>query len=82
MYNQELVSQFGSAETKLKQLNIKLKQAEIAQAKMRQEGARLKKDLAYLQSSMPAEMADRISNLLFNMATDALDNMDEHIKLR
>jgi len=30
MYNSESVSQFGSAETKLKQLHIKLKEAEIA----------------------------------------------------
>ena len=35
MYDTEAVMQFGSAETKLKLLHIKLKEAEMAQAKMK-----------------------------------------------
>ena len=82
MYNQEAMSQFGSAETKLKMLNIKLREAESAQAKMSNESASLRKDLQSLQSSIPPEMADKIGFLLKKMAHDALDNMNEHIKLR
>ncbi len=63
-------------------LNIKLREAESAQAKMRQESASLRKDLQSLQSSIPPEMADKISGLLKKMAHDALDSMDEHIKVR
>ena len=82
MYNSEAVSQFGSAETKLKQLHIKLKEAETAQARMKQESGSLRKNLERLQNIVPNEMADRIEDLLVKIATDALDNMDEHIKLR
>ena len=46
MYNNETVSQFGSAETKLKQLHIKLKEAETAQARMKHESANLRKNLS------------------------------------
>ena len=82
MYNNESVSQFGSAETKLKQLHIKLKEAETAQAKMKNESANLRKNLSMLQDTVPEEMAGKISDLLIKMATDSLDNMDEHLKLR
>ncbi len=57
-------------------LNIKLREAESAQAKMRQESASLRKDLQSLQSSIPPEMAEKISFLLKKMAKDGLDNMD------
>lgn len=82
MYNNETVSQFGSAETKLKQLHIKLKEAETAQSQMKHESANLRKNLQMLQSVVPSELADKISGLLEHIMTDALDNMEEHIKLR
>lgn len=82
MYNNETVSQFGSAETKLKQLHIKLKEAEVAQAKMKNESSNLKKNLSMLQNIVPSEMAERISDLLLLIAKDAMDNMDDHLKLR
>lgn len=82
MYNNETVSQFGSAETKLKQLHIKLKEAEQAQAKMKHESSSLRKNLSMLSSIVPAEMSEKLLDLLKLIAQDALDNMDEHLKLR
>ena len=82
MYDNEAVSQFGSAETKLKQLHIKLKEAETAQARMKQESANLRKNLQMLQGIVPAELADKICDLLRKLAQDSLDNMDEHLRLR
>ena len=82
MYDQEAVTQFGSAETKLKQLHIKLKEAEAAQAKMKSESENLRKNLQMLSNIVPAEMAEKIRDFLLKMAEDAMDNMEEHLKLR
>ena len=82
MYNNETVSQFGSAETKLKQLHIKLKEAETAQARMKHESANLRKNLSQLSNIVPAELAEKISDLLQKIANDSFDNMEEHLKLR
>ena len=49
---------------------------------MKSESASLKKNLSMLQNIVPAEMADKISDLLIKIANDSLDNMDEHLKLR
>ena len=35
-----------------------------------------------LQSVVPSELADKLAGLLENIMTDALDNMEEHIRLR
>ena len=35
-----------------------------------------------LSSIVPSEMAERLSDLLLKIAKDAMDNMDEHLKLR
>jgi len=82
MYNNETVTQFGSAETKLKQLHIKLKEAEVQQAQMKQESEVLRQNLQMLQNMVPEEISQKISDLLLAMAKDALDNMDEHLELR
>lgn len=74
--------QFGSAETKLKLLHIKLKEAEMAQAKMKQESESLRRNLNMLSNIVPEEMAKKIKEFLIKMAGDAMDNMDEHLKLR
>jgi len=49
---------------------------------MKHESSNLRKNLQMLQDIVPAEMADKISDLLVKIATDAMDNMDEHLKLR
>ena len=49
---------------------------------MKNESANLRKNLSMLQDTVPEEMAGKISDLLIKMATDSLDNMDEHLKLR
>jgi len=49
---------------------------------MKHESSNLRKNLQMLQDIVPAEMADNISDLLVKIATDAMDNMDEHLKLR
>ena len=82
MYNNELASQFGSAETKLKQLHIKLKEAETAQSKMKQESESLRKNLQMLSNIVPTEMAEKIRDTMLKMATDAMDNMEDHLRLR
>lgn len=82
MYNNEAVTQFGSAETKLKQLHLKLREAENAQARMKYESAALKKNLSQLQSVVPEELADNLCNLLLQIATDSYESMEEHEKLR
>ena len=35
-----------------------------------------------LQGIVPAELADKICELLRKLAQDSLDNMDEHLRLR
>lgn len=49
---------------------------------MKQESSNLRKNLQMLQNIVPAEMADKIALLLSKIATDAMDNMEEHLKLR
>ena len=82
MYNNTEVSQFGSAETKLKQLYLKLREAEQAQARMRIESTTLKKHLSSVKNIVPEDLADRLCEVLVEISKDALDNMDEHIRLR
>ena len=48
MYNNNEVATFGSAETKLKQLQLKLREAETARARMKQESNVLKRNLHVL----------------------------------
>lgn len=49
---------------------------------MKSESLSLKKNLQLLQSIVPAEMADKLSGLLLKIGKDAMDNFDEHLKLR
>lgn len=35
-----------------------------------------------LQNIVPSEMAEKLSDLLLKIAKDAMDNMDEHVKIR
>ena len=48
MYNNSEIASFGSAETKLKQLQLKLREAELARARMKQESSVLKRNLHVL----------------------------------
>jgi len=49
---------------------------------MKQESESLRKNLQMLQNIVPEGMADNLRDLLLAMAEDALDNMEEHLKLR
>ena len=48
---------------------------------MKSESSNLKKNLKMLQNVVPSEMADKINDLLTKIATDVLDNMEEHQRL-
>ena len=49
---------------------------------MKNESASLRKNLQMLQSIVPGDMADKISALLIKIATDSMDNIEEHMKVR
>lgn len=82
MYDDDAVVKFGSAETKLKQLHIKLKEAETAQNKMKQESENLRRNISRLSNHVPDQMASKIRDFLLKMAGEAMDNMDEHLDIR
>ena len=49
---------------------------------MKQESSSLKQNLQMLKSVVPEEMAEKLSVLLLKISKDAMDNIDEHLKLR
>ena len=49
---------------------------------MKSESENLRKNLQMLSNIVPAEMAEKIRDILMRMAEDAMDSMEEHLKLR
>lgn len=49
---------------------------------MKQESESLRKNLQMLSNIVPLEMAEKIRDLMLKMANDALDNMEDHLRLR
>lgn len=80
MYNPMEVAQFGSAETKLKQLQLKFQEADAARKELKLESQQLKRNLNLVSSGIPPQMADRLDNLLSKIAFNTLENFDLHIQ--
>ena len=53
MYNSSEITQFGSAETKLRQLQMKLTEAEVSRNKLKMESQVLKRNLNLVSSGIP-----------------------------
>jgi hypothetical protein len=49
---------------------------------MRIESSTIKKHLSSVKNIVPEDLADRLCEVLTLISKDALDNMDEHIRLR
>jgi predicted RNase H-like nuclease (RuvC/YqgF family) len=60
MYNQQEVAQFGTAETKLKQLQMKLRETEAHRNELKVESQQLKRNLNLVSSGIPPQMADKL----------------------
>ena len=72
---------FGSAETKLRQLQAKLKDAETSRNELKIESQVLKRNLNLVSSGIPPMMAERLDSLLCTIAATSLENFDLHIQL-
>ena len=53
MYSSSEITQFGSAETKLRQLQMKLIEAEVSRNKLKMESQVLKRNLNLVSSGIP-----------------------------
>ena len=82
MYNTGEAMNFGSAEIKLKQLQLKLGEAEQKIAQLSSENKMLMIQLKEWQDCVPDEIADRIETALIETSKDVLNNFAEHEKLR
>ena len=82
MYNTGEAMNFGSAEIKLKQLQLKLGEAEQKIAQLSSENKMLTIQLKEWQDCVPDEIADRIETALIETSKDVLNNFAEHEKLR
>jgi hypothetical protein len=80
MYNSSEITQFGSAETKLRQLQMKLTEAEVSRNKLKMESQVLKRNLNLVSSGIPPLMAEKLESLLTTIAHASLQNFDLHIK--
>lgn len=81
MYNAQEVAMFGSADTKLRQLQAKLKDAEASRNELKMESQVLKRNLNLVSSGIPPMMAERLDSLLCTIAATSLENFDKHIQL-
>ena len=78
MYNEKDVFNFGSAETKLKQLQLRLREAEQSRAEMQHEINKLNKELRDQQGNIPFKLVSKLETNLTELVSEMTEEFNEH----
>jgi len=76
MYNNDEVGQFGNPETKLKQLTLKLQQAENENYNIKNELQNEKRKVAIMQKKVPSGLANQLSDLFTEIGKVSFGNFE------
>jgi len=78
MYNDKDIFNFGSAETKLKQLQLRLREAEQSRAEMQIEINKLNKELRDQQGNIPFKLVSKLESNLTELVNEMTAEFNEH----
>ena len=81
MYSNE-VAAFGNAETKLKQLQLKLRETEQHKSSLQRENGTINYELEQLSGNIPPRMAAKLEKLFNQLAVETFNSFEDHIRLR
>lgn len=71
MFNDEDLSGFSNAETKLKQLQLRIQELEKDKLEQKKELTKLKNEMKLVQLKIPEKLADKLEHFLTTIMTDA-----------
>lgn len=80
-YEKSDVSCFGAADTKIKQLQVRMQEMEQQQLEMVKQNNTLKAELRRSADTIPAKKCQAIEEMLVNLANDVMDNQKEFIQV-
>jgi len=78
MYNDGDVFNFGSAETKLKQLQLRLREAEQSRVELQHEINKLNKELRDQQGNIPFKLVSKLETNLTELVNEMTEEFNEH----
>lgn len=81
MYDENQLGQFGQADTKLKQLQLKLAESEKIRSQLHQEVKDQRKTIGALQGKVPDAIADQLESKLVSISSSALTSFQQHVAL-
>ena len=79
-YDKTDVSYFGAADTKIKQLQVRMQEMEQQQLEIVKQNSALKAELRRSADTIPAKKCQAIEEMLVNLANDVMDNQKEFIQ--
>jgi regulator of replication initiation timing len=74
MYSQTNVSQFGTVDTKLKQMQVQIMEMEETQAEMVRQNMQLRQELKQASDQISKKKADKLEELLTDLVNEMMDS--------
>ncbi len=74
MYSQTNVSQFGTVDTKLKQMQVQIMEMEETQAEMVRQNMQLRQELKQACDQISKKKADKLEELLTDLVNEMMDS--------